>query len=322
MSTDTSDPVAVARAPERLLPPPTPDLPPPSPQPYRQALTAVVAIGPVLVAVYVAFRAIGRPVPWFELALMLAFLFVIGHGITIGFHRLFTHRSFEAGRPLKISLAVLGSMAFQGSLIGWVADHRRHHRYSDRPGDPHSPEWVGDTPVHGAAGLWHAHLGWTFRGEHTPREAYVPDLLADPDLVLVDRLFVPCCILTLGLPFLIGWAWSGTVAGALTALVFAGIIRVGISHNVTWSINSVCHRFGTRPFVTRDASTNVALLAPITMGESWHNNHHAFPRLARHGVDPGQVDSSAWLIRVFERLGWATNVQWPDRELLDRRRAA
>ncbi len=258
---------------------------------------------------------------WVDLVLLVALYVLCAFGTTIGFHRLFTHRSFEARRPLKVSLAVLGSMAFQGSLIGWVADHRRHHRYADQPGDPHSPLWVGGTPVRGATGLWHAHLGWTFRGEKTSREAYVPDLLADPDLVRIDRLFVPCCIATLALPFAIGWAWSGTLAGAFAALVFAGIIRVGISHNVTWSINSICHRFGTRPFVTRDVSTNVALLAPITMGESWHNNHHAFPRLARHGVDRGQFDSSAALIRLFERLGWATNVQWPDPAVLDRRRA-
>ena len=318
MSTDTLESPLETRAPE---PAPAP-VAPPKPEIYRQVLTAIVAIGPVLVAIYVGLRAIGQPVPWFELGLMLVFLFVIGHGVTIGFHRLFTHRSFEARRPLKITLAVLGSMAFQGSLIGWVADHRRHHRYADQPGDPHSPEWVGDTPVRGAAGLWHAHLGWTFRGETTSREAYVPDLLADRDLVLVDRLFVPCCIATLGLPFAIGWVWSGTIAGALAALVFAGIIRVGISHNATWSINSICHHFGTRPFITRDASTNVAVLAPLTMGESWHNNHHAFPRLARHGVDPGQLDSSASIIRVFERLGWVTNVQWPDPAILDRRRAS
>lgn len=322
MSTDTLDPSGETRAPGPDDDAVAPSFTRPEPQLYRQVLTAIVAIGPVLVAVWVGFRAIGHPVPWFELALMLAFLVVIGHGITIGFHRLFAHRSFVARRPLKITLAVLGSMAFQGSLIGWVADHRRHHRYADRPGDPHSPEWVGDDPVGSAYGLWHAHLGWTFRGETTSREAYVPDLLADPDLVLVDRLFVPCCILTLGLPFLIGWAWSGTIAGAVAALVFAGIIRVGISHNVTWSINSVCHHFGTRAFDTRDASTNVALLAPITMGESWHNNHHAFPRLARHGVDPGQFDSSGSLIRLFERMGWASEVQWPDRDVLDRRRVA
>jgi len=319
MSTDTLERPEVPRAPGSTRPSP---VAPPAPELYRQVLTGIVAIGPMVVALWVAVRSIGAPIPWFELALMLVFLVVIGHAVTVGFHRLFTHRSFEAKRPLKVTLAVLGSMAFQGSLIGWVADHRRHHRYADRPGDPHSPEWVGDTPVHGLKGLWHAHLGWTFRGETSSREEYAPDLLADPDVVLVDRLWVPCCLLTLALPFAIGWAWSGTVAGALSAMVFAGIIRVGISHNFTWSINSICHRFGRRTFITRDVSTNVAVLAPFTMGEAWHNNHHAFPRLARHGVDPGQHDTSAVVIRLFERLGWATNVQWPDAEMLEKRRAA
>jgi len=290
------------------------------PELYRIVLTAIVAFGPIAVAIVVLVGMLGGSIPWFDLALLALFMVVIGHGVTVGFHRLFTHRSFVAARPLKITLALLGSMSFQGSLIGWVADHRRHHRYSDRPGDPHSPEWVGDAPVDGWRGLWHAHIGWTFRGETTSREAYVPDLLADPDLVLVDRLFVPCCVLTLALPFAIGWLWTGTIAGAVGTLLIAGVVRVGLTHNFTWSINSVCHRFGTRPFQTRDRSANVALLAPFTMGESWHNNHHAFPRLARHGVDAGQLDSSAAMIRLFERLGWATEVQWPDPALLEARR--
>jgi stearoyl-CoA desaturase (delta-9 desaturase) len=290
------------------------------PDGYRLFLTALVAFAPPLVAALVVVRMIGEPIPWFPIALATIFLFVIGHGVTVGFHRLFTHHSFVARRPLKISLALLGSMSFQGSLIGWVADHRRHHRFSDHPGDPHSPYWIGAEPVSGWRGLWHAHIGWAFRGDATSRDEYAADLVADPDLVLVDRLFVPCCALTLGLPFLIGFLWSGTLAGAFAAFVFAGVIRVGVSHNLTWSINSVCHSFGNRTFRTKDQSSNVAWLAPLTMGESWHNNHHAFPRSARHGVDPGQVDTSAVLIRIFERLGWATNVRWPERSVLDGRR--
>jgi stearoyl-CoA desaturase (delta-9 desaturase) len=315
MSTDILDPPAPL-APERV-----PDPEPPSrPETYRLVLTGIVAIGPVVAAAIVVPESIGRPVPWFPLVLMALFLAVVGHGITIGYHRLFTHKSFEARRPLKISLAVLGSMAFQGSVIGWVADHRRHHRFSDRPGDPHSPLWVGAEPVSGWRGFWHAHIGWAFRGDSTSRHEYAADLLADPDLVLIDRMWVPCCALTLALPFALGYLWSGTLAGALAALVFAGVIRIGISHNFTWSINSVCHRFGTRSFQTRDASRNVGALALFTMGEAWHNNHHAFPRLARHGVDPGQLDTSAAIIRLFERWGWATNVQWPNQVLLDARR--
>ncbi|MFI5046775.1 MAG: acyl-CoA desaturase [Acidimicrobiia bacterium] len=290
---------------------------------YRQVITAILAFGPpVALAMVIVGIALGHTVPWFAIVLAVIFLAVIGHGVTIGFHRLFTHQSFVARRPLKVLLAVLGSMSFQGSIIGWVADHRRHHRYSDRIGDPHSPQWVGAEPVHGLPGLWHAHLGWTFRGESTSRQHYAPDLLADPDIVLVDKLFVPCCIATLALPFAVGYLWAGNLGGAVAALLFAGVIRVGISHNVTWSVNSVCHRFGRRPFATRDMSTNVSALAVLTMGESWHNNHHAFPKLARHGVDPGQFDTSAVMIRLFERLGWVTNVRWPDPVQLAARRAS
>jgi stearoyl-CoA desaturase (delta-9 desaturase) len=299
----------------------TVELFPPKPALYRVLLTAIVTVGPVAVLGLVVLGWIGVAFSWFDVALAAIFFIVIGHGVTVGYHRLFTHRSFEARRPLKICLAVLGSMAFQGSLVGWVADHRRHHRYADRPGDPHSPSWVGEKRARGWRGFWHAHVGWTFRGETTPRARYAADLLADPDLVLVDRLFIPLCVATLALPFAIGFWWTGTVSGAVGALLFAGVIRVGISHNVTWSINSVCHRFGARSFNTRDTSTNFAALAVLTGGESWHNNHHASPRCARHGVDRGQVDTSAALIRVFESLGWVSNVQWPEALQLNLRRA-
>ena len=261
------------------------------------------------------------PVPWREVGLLVVFAVLVGHGVTVGFHRLFAHRSFEACRPLKIALATLGSMSVQGSVIGWVADHRRHHRFADRPGDPHSPVWRREEPTQGVGGLWHAHLGWCFVNDATPRERFAADLIADRDLRIIDRLFLPLTAFSLLLPFAIGFLWSGTLTGAVMALLWAGVIRVGITHNFTWSINSICHRFGRRPFHTRDASTNVALLAPFTMGESWHNNHHAFPRSARHGLDRYQLDSSARLIRWFEQLGWATNVVMPSARELELRRA-
>ena len=288
---------------------------------YRKVLTGLVAAAPVAAAAFVLATGVGSPFPWRELVLLAVLAALVGHGVTVGFHRLLTHRSFEARRPLKITLAILGSMSIQGSVIGWVADHRRHHRFADRPGDPHSPQWTRDEPTSGIRGLWHAHLGWCFTNDATSRERYAADLIADRDLRVIDRLFLPLTALTLLVPFGIGFLWSGTVAGGLVALLWAGVIRIGLTHNLTWAINSVCHRFGRRPFDTRDASTNVAFLAPLTMGESWHNNHHAFPRAARHGFDPHQLDSSARLIQWFERLGWATNVQWPDRDQLHERRA-
>ncbi len=312
-----------------LPPPPAPappTLPPeerwastPAPL-YRRLLSLLIAVGPPVAAVFVTVRAIGEPVPWLNLILLTVFYFVIAHGVTIGFHRLFTHRSFEARRPLKIVLAVLGSMSFQGSLIGWVADHRRHHRYADRAGDPHSPVVKAGEQLSGWRGLLHAHVSWVFDNPSTPRAEFVPDLLADPDLVFIDRMFVPCCIATLALPFGLGYALTGTWGGAFAALLWAGVLRVGLGHHLTWAINSVCHRFGRRPFRTRDQSTNFAPLALLTGGESWHNAHHAFPTLARHGVDRGQLDTSARLIRWFEQLGWVSQVRWPNRLQLDARR--
>jgi stearoyl-CoA desaturase (delta-9 desaturase) len=283
----------------------------------------MVALAPLLAALVVAVQIIDEPIQWWNIALAAVFVIVVGHAVTIGFHRLFTHRSFEAKRPLKVALAVLGTMSFQGSVIGWVADHRRHHRYSERDGDPHSPWAQGSERRSGWRGFLHAHIGWTFTNASTSRRKFAPDLLADRDLVLIDRLFIPCSVATLALPFAIGYVIYGTLAGAVGALLWAGVLRVGFTHNVTWSINSVCHRFGKRPFQSRDQSRNVAALALLSMGESWHNAHHAFPRLARHGVDRHQIDTSAAMIRFFEKIGWATNVQWPDpAQLATRRRLA
>jgi stearoyl-CoA desaturase (delta-9 desaturase) len=287
---------------------------------YRQALSLLVMLGPLLAAVFVTIAAVGGPVPWRNLVLLTVFYFVIAHGVTIGYHRLFTHRSFEARRPLKIVLALLGSMSLQGSLIGWVADHRRHHRYTDRPGDPHSPISRDGKPIAGWRGMLHAHATWVFANASTPRAEFAPDLLADRDLVVIDHLFVPLTIATFALPFGVGYALTGTMAGALGALLWAGVIRVALGHHLTWAINSVCHRFGTRPFRTRDRSTNFAPLALLTGGEACHNAHHAFPTSARHGVDRWQFDTSARVIRWFEQLGWVTAVRWPTREQLDARR--
>jgi stearoyl-CoA desaturase (delta-9 desaturase) len=287
----------------------------------RPSTSEQLLTGAFFVAPFVALLALilMGGVPWFAIGLTAVLIVVVGHGVTIGYHRLFAHRSFEANRPLKISLAVLGSMALQGSIIGWVADHRRHHRYADRPGDPHSPLFKDDTPLFGIGGLWHAHLGWCFTVDATSRQHYAADLLDDRDLVWIDRLFVPLSIATFAVPAAIGYAWNGW-ACALTAFLCAGFVRIGFMLNGTWSVNSICHRFGKRPFATRDVSTNFAPLAIVTMGEAWHNNHHAFPRSARHGLEPGQVDTSARIIKWFESLGWATNVNWPTPELIASRR--
>jgi stearoyl-CoA desaturase (Delta-9 desaturase) len=282
-------------------------------------LTAFIVLAPFAALGIIIAQALNGGISVLNLVLATVFYVVIAHGVTIGFHRLFTHGAFKASRPLKIGLAVLGSMSFQGSLIGWVADHRRHHMFSDKEGDPHSPVWP-DTPT--LRGLGHAHMGWFFKHESSSRERFAPDLLADRDLVLIDKLFVPFCVATLVLPFALGWAITGSFAAGVAAFLWAGVLRVGLFHHVSWATNSLCHVVGKRPFRTTDRSSNVAPLAFLSMGEAWHNAHHAFPSLARHGVDRFQVDTSALFIRLFERLGWATRVRWPETARLNARRVA
>ena len=282
----------------------------------EQAVTAFFVATPLLVLVFGIVWYWGEGVHLRDVLLAGALFLVVGHGITVGFHRLLTHRSFVASRPLRLALICAGSMAFEGGPIGWTADHRRHHLYSDQPEDPHSPHGFGTGARAQLRGLWHAHVGWLLRHSHTSWERHAPDLLADRDVVVMNALFPLWCVLSLAIPFGLGWLLGGTIGAALTALLWAGGVRILMLHHVTWSINSVCHTFGRRPFRTTDRSTNVGALAVVSMGESWHNGHHAFPRSARHGVLPGQCDSSARLIWCFERLGWARDVHWPRPEAI------
>ncbi|MFF7381461.1 fatty acid desaturase [Streptomyces griseoluteus] len=271
----------------------------------------------LLAAVPLAWRDGLSPV---DLALAAVFYLISGLGITVGFHRYFTHGSFKARRPLRIALAVAGSLAVQGPLFTWVADHRKHHRYSDRDGDPHSPWRYGRTPGALAKGMFHAHLGWLFHTDHASTARYAPDLERDPALRLVSRGFGVFVVLSLALPALLGLLITGTRAGAVTAFFWAGLVRICLVHHVTWSINSICHAAGSHPFRSRDRSGNVWWLAPLSFGESWHNLHHADPTSARHGVLTGQLDASARLIRWFEGLGWAYDVRWPDADRVRARR--
>jgi stearoyl-CoA desaturase (delta-9 desaturase) len=281
-------------------------------------ITAVIVFAPVAALGLAGWRLLGAPPSWIDIGLAMGLYVVVGHSVTVGFHRLFTHRSFRASRPLKIALAVLGSLSFEGSVIGWVAEHRRHHAFTDRPGDPHSPHDHGTGVRAVTRGLWHAHVGWLFTNTASSRERYAADLLRDRDLVAIDRLFPLWCAVSLALPFGIGWAIGGGITAGLTALLWGGAVRIFLLHHVTWSINSICHVFGRRPYRTADRSTNVGALAVLSFGESWHNSHHAFPDAARHGGDRGQTDSSARLITVFEKLGWVDRV----RRVSPQRRAA
>ena len=285
-----------------------------------KVLTMVIVAGPVVAL------GVGVPLLWGhvvslrDVIIATVLYSVSGFGISVGFHRCFTHRSFRPNRPLKLALAAAGSMAVEGSLIGWVAAHRRHHRFSDREGDPHSPNLGGIGIRQRVKGLVHAHVGWLFTDHGTSEEREAADLCADPDLAWISRYWGFFAVGSLVLPFVLGWIISGSLIGGLTTFLWAGAARMLLLHHVTWSVNSVCHVFGRRPFQTRDRSSNVALLAVPSMGESFHNFHHAYPASARHGALPHQVDSAAGLIRLFERAGWATDVHWPTQARIDRLR--
>ncbi|MCX4977826.1 acyl-CoA desaturase [Streptomyces sp. NBC_00620] len=277
------------------------------------AVTAAIVVLPFVALGLAGWLLWGSLIHPADILLALVLYTVTGLGVTVGFHRGLTHGSYRAVRPVRIALAVAGSMSFQGDVIGWVATHRRHHAFTDRPGDPHSPYRYGTHLRGQLRGLLHAHVGWLFRNDSTPADRYAPDLLADRDISAVSRAFPALCVLTLALPFAAGWAIGGTWVHGLTALLWAGLVRIALLQHVTWSVNSLCHMIGERPFRTRrhDRATNLWPLALLSFGESWHNLHHADPTCARHGVDRGQVDPSAAVIRLLERLGWVSEVRWP-----------
>jgi stearoyl-CoA desaturase (Delta-9 desaturase) len=281
-----------------------------------RSVTMLIVVGPPLALVLALPFLWGHVLDLRDVALAAMFYVVTGFGVTVGYHRLLTHRSFRASRWLKVALTAAGSMAVEGSPVSWVANHRRHHLFSDETGDPHSPHTSGNGIGGQVRGLVHAHVGWLFSGDVTCAARHAPDLLRDRDERVLTRLFPVFVVCSFGVPFFLGWTWSGTISGALTALLWAGVARMALLHHVTWSVNSVCHMFGPQPATHTDYSTNVAPLAVISLGESWHNFHHAHPASARHGALPHQLDPSAALIRTFERLGWATHVRWPTADQL------
>jgi len=282
----------------------------------EQVLLAVFVFVPFAALVAAVPVAWGWGLGWHDIVIASVFYVVTGLGITAGFHRYFTHGSYKAKRGLRIALAIAGTLAIQGPVIRWVADHRRHHAFSDAEGDPHSPWRFGNNTAALARGLLHAHLMWMFDIEQTNQERFTPDLLADDDIVAIDRAFPWIVAASLLLPALIGFLWGFSWQGALTAFFWASLVRVSLLHHVTWSINSICHTFGEHPFRSRDKAGNVWWLAVMSFGESWHNLHHADPTAARHGVLPGQLDSTARLIWIFEKLHWASDVRWPTPERL------
>ena len=246
-----------------------------------------------------------RVVGWSDLLLLVVLYTATGFGITVGFHRLFTHRSFATHRPVECLFAGLGSMALEGSVIDWVADHRKHHAHTDREGDPHSPH-LGHSAI---GNLWYAHIGWVFRAQgRAEKRRYAPELLEDRTICLIDRAFPAFIALTLIVPFVGGWALAGSLSGGLTGLLWGGLVRIFLVHHSMFAVNSIGHYFGRRRFVTEDRSTNVFWLAPFSLGESWHHNHHAFPRSALHGMRWYELDLSGLLIRGMAAVGLAWNV--------------
>ncbi|MGZ4267576.1 MAG: acyl-CoA desaturase [Solirubrobacteraceae bacterium] len=278
----------------------------------RITITAVVV--PFLAFIAAIVLLWGGVVSWRDLAIFAVMYALVGFGVTIGFHRLLTHRSFEAPTGVRVTLAILGSMSVQGAVIHWVADHRKHHAFTDEEGDPHSPHTHGGEGWRGVlGGMWHAHTGWLFdRGQRTSARRFAPDLKNDPAIRFVDRYFLLWVLLGLAIPFAAGVALSGgSLAAGLTALLWGGLVRVFVLHHATWSVNSVCHMYGKRPFVTEDESRNNWVVAFVSLGEGWHHNHHAFPTSARHGLQGRQFDPSYVIIRAMEKVGWARNVKEP-----------
>jgi len=291
---------------------------------YDRVVRIIVFGAPPAALALVGWWSWSAMLHWQDLVVLAITYTLTGLGVTVGYHRLFTHRSFKTGRALRALLAVLGSMAVEGPVIEWVATHRKHHRFSDCPGDPHSPHvdrapgWRGSL-----RGLAHAHIGWIFRGKDMANPArYAKDLLADRDLRFISRTFPLWVLVGLALPFGLGVALTGTISGGLGGLLWGGAVRVLLLHHATFSINSLCHCFGRRPFRTGDESRNLAWLAPIAFGEAWHNNHHAFPTSARHGLGRWQFDPSAALITGLERchLAWDVVRITPMRQQDKRRR--
>jgi stearoyl-CoA desaturase (Delta-9 desaturase) len=295
---------------------PIPELQPEPIGSGEKILVGIFVVVPMLALLAAIPLAWGWGLGWHDIVIAVVFYAISGLGISMGFHRYFTHGSFKAVTAFKVGLAIAGSLAIEGPVLTWVADHRRHHKYSDREGDPHSPWRFGDDWRALIKGLAWAHIGWMFDGKHSSKEKFCPDLLADARVKRVSDMFTVLVVVSLLAPALIGGLWSMSWQGAVTAFFWGSLVRIAFLHHVTWSINSICHTFGKEEFEVRDKSRNVNWLAILSFGESWHNLHHADPTCARHGALRGQIDIAARMIWFAEKLGWATNVRWPDTDRL------
>ena len=285
----------------------------------RVAMVAIVTI-PLLGLGVALWFGYGNGISGVDVGLLLGFYFFTGLGVTVGFHRLLTHKSFKAPSWLRTTLAVAGSMAVQGAAIDWVATHRRHHAYSDQIGDPHSPHLEPDEGVKAMLkGMWHAHVGWMLADDATKAETWAPDLLAEPAMVKVSRAFGWLTLASFLLPAILGGLLTMSLMGAVTGFLWGSLVRIFVLHHVTWSINSVCHVFGTRPFDSKDEARNNAPMALIGFGEGWHNAHHTFPASARHGLRWWEFDLSWVVIRTLAALRIVRDVKVPSKAQIERR---
>jgi stearoyl-CoA desaturase (Delta-9 desaturase) len=287
---------------------------------FEKVLMGIFIVIPLLAVIAAVPFAWGWGLGWSDIVITFVFYAISGMGVTVGYHRHFTHGSFRAKRPLRIALALAGSLSIEMSPIDWVAVHRRHHKYSDQEGDPHSPWRFGNDWRALSKGLVWAHMGWLFDSGRTSPQKFCPDLVADKDIRRISRFFFPLVAVSLLLPAAIGGLVTMSWWGALTAFFWGSLVRVAMLHHVTWSINSICHVMGDEVFDSRDKARNVWWLAIPSFGESWHNLHHADPTCARHGVLKGQLDITARTIWIFEKFGWVWNVRWPNAERLAAKR--
>jgi len=273
-------------------------------------LTGTITAIPFAALIVVGWQLWNEALHWGDLVVFAICYVLTGLGVTVGFHRHFTHRAFKAKPWLRGTLAIMGSAAIEGPVIAWVADHRKHHAFADVEGDPHSPHVDHGHGLKGALrGLLHAHVGWLFIHTHRGnKQRYAPDLIADPLIRWIDRTFVLWVGVGLLVPFGLGYLIGGTWQTALTGLLWGGAVRMLVVHHVTYSINSLCHFFGRQAFDTGDESRNLAWLAPFTFGEAWHNNHHAFPTSYEHGMRRSQIDPSRWVILGLEKMGLVWDV--------------
>ncbi len=290
-------------------------------QRLQKRMAAATIIVPTLGTIAAIALLFFYPIGWVEIGLMLVMYVLTTLGVTMGFHRHFAHRSFKAVPAVRVILGALGSMAAQGTLIYWVATHRRHHQYSEEDGDPHSPYTHEGQPLSKLRGLWHSHLGWMLDSKMTNTVKFAKDLQSDPLVAKVNNLYFFWIVLGLAIPAVLGGLLTGTWMGVLTGLLWGGFVRMFLAHHAMWTSGSTAHIFGTRPFYCKDKSTNNALLALPNLGEAWHNNHHAFPSSAIFGLHWWQIDVGGMVIRACEKLGLVWDVRKPTQKMIEEKKA-